>query len=96
MIINRLRDYLSKRDIEMIRIKYAEVFTVCGKHQEALEQYTLILGAHPFSMGAKLGLERLEKIMKGEDPDAEEAAEEEGEEGEEGEEEGEEAEEGAA
>jgi anaphase-promoting complex subunit 7 len=63
-----------------LHARLAEVLVLAAKHSEALEHYNTALSLNPNSELAKKGLERLEKIIKGEDPDHEEEEEEEEEE----------------
>ena len=59
---------------ETVHTKLAAVCAMGPKHQyqEALSHYHPALSLAPGCEAAKVGLERLEKLMRGLDPDAEE------------------------
>ena len=64
---------------ETVHTKLADVCAMGPKaqYQEALSHYHHALSLQPAYDPAKAGLERLEKLMRGQDPDAEEDADEE-------------------
>ncbi|KAJ4956773.1 hypothetical protein NE237_013556 [Protea cynaroides] len=74
--VSLLERYLKDWADDSLHIKLAQVFAATNMLQEALSHYEAALRINPHNEGAKKGLERLEKQMKGVDPDAPEEDEE--------------------
>ncbi|PIA44508.1 hypothetical protein AQUCO_01700244v1 [Aquilegia coerulea] len=74
--VTLLERYLKDWADDSLHIKLAQVFGATNMLQEALSQYQSALRINPQNEAAKKGLERLEKQMKGVDPDAPEEDEE--------------------
>ncbi|GLT99189.1 hypothetical protein SLE2022_166420 [Rubroshorea leprosula] len=71
-----LKRYLKDWADDSLHVKLAQVFAATNSLQEALTHYQAALRINPQNEAAKKGLERLEKQMKGVDPDAPEEDEE--------------------
>eukprot|EP01116_Phalansterium_solitarium_P013953 TRINITY_DN31419_c0_g1_i1.p1 TRINITY_DN31419_c0_g1~~TRINITY_DN31419_c0_g1_i1.p1 ORF type:complete len:542 (-),score=190.00 TRINITY_DN31419_c0_g1_i1:63-1688(-) len=69
-----LREQLALQMRDVLVARLADVLVMMGadKYDEALAFYSAALSLNPLCETARIGKERLEKIMKGEDPDAEE------------------------
>ncbi|VFQ64668.1 unnamed protein product [Cuscuta campestris] len=74
--ISHLEQYLNDWAHDSLHIKLAQVFSATNMLQDALSHYQAALRINPQNEAAKKGLERLEKQMKGVDPDAPEEDEE--------------------
>ncbi|WCJ23534.1 Anaphase-promoting complex subunit 7 [Euphorbia peplus] len=74
--VSLLERYLKDWADDSLHVKLAQVFAATNMLQEALSHYQAALRINPQSEAAKKGLERLEKQMKGVDPDAPEEDEE--------------------
>ncbi|XP_042477035.1 anaphase-promoting complex subunit 7 isoform X1 [Macadamia integrifolia] len=74
--VSLLERYLKDSADDSLHIKLAQVFAATTLLQEALSHYEAALRINPQNEAAKKGLERLEKQMKGVDPDAPEEDEE--------------------
>jgi len=61
----------NKEHADVIQSKLAEIYTLSEKYSEALECYHVAISMNPHNGMAVQGLERLEKIMRGVDPDEE-------------------------
>ncbi|XP_019419807.1 PREDICTED: anaphase-promoting complex subunit 7 [Lupinus angustifolius] len=68
--VNLLERYLKEWADDSLHVKLAQVFAATNMLQEALTHYQAALRLNPQNEAAKRGLERLEKLMKGVDPDA--------------------------
>ncbi|XP_010666682.1 anaphase-promoting complex subunit 7 [Beta vulgaris subsp. vulgaris] len=68
--VSLLERYLKDWADDSLHVKLAQVFAATNMLQEALSHYQAALRINPQSEAAKKGLERLEKQMKGVDPDA--------------------------
>ncbi|XP_057546258.1 anaphase-promoting complex subunit 7 [Amaranthus tricolor] len=68
--VSLLERYLKDWADDSLHVKLAQVFAATNMLQEALSHYQAALRINPQSEAAKLGLDRLEKQMKGVDPDA--------------------------
>lgn len=68
--VSLLERYLKDWADDSLHVKLAQVFAATNMLQEALSHYQAALRIDPQSEAAKKGLERLEKQMKGVDPDA--------------------------
>ncbi|KAK9084140.1 hypothetical protein Scep_030611 [Stephania cephalantha] len=68
--VSLLERYLKDWADDSLHVKLAQVFAATNMLQEALSHYQAALRINPQSESAKKGLERLEKLMKGVDPDA--------------------------
>ncbi|KAF5206402.1 Anaphase-promoting complex subunit [Thalictrum thalictroides] len=68
--VTLLERYLKDWADDSLHIKLAQVFGATNMLQEALSHYQAALRINPQNEAAKKGLERLEKQMKGVDPDA--------------------------
>jgi anaphase-promoting complex subunit 7 len=66
-----LKSGLSRHQIDSLYIKLADVLSCAKQFDEALGFYHTALALSPKSEAAKIGLERLEKLMRGIDPDRE-------------------------
>jgi anaphase-promoting complex subunit 7 len=75
--IDMLNDQIKQNNKDYLHTRLAEVLVLNQKNNEAMQHYNIALSLNPQSEIAKKGLERLEKIMKGMDPDHEEEEEEE-------------------
>ncbi|KAL8105287.1 anaphase-promoting complex subunit 7 isoform X3 [Apium graveolens] len=71
-----LERYLKDWADDSLHVKLAQVFAATNLLEEALTHYQAALRISPQNEAAKKGLERLEKLMKGVDPDAPEEDEE--------------------
>jgi len=62
---------LSARDRDVLHTKLGDVFVIAGedRYPEALASYHAALSLNPASDAALTGLDRLEKLMQGVDPD---------------------------
>ncbi|MQL79986.1 hypothetical protein Taro_012435 [Colocasia esculenta] len=74
--VTLLERYLKDWADDSLHIKLAQVFSATNMLSEALSHYQAALRINPQNEAAKKGLERLEKQMKGLDPDAPEEDEE--------------------
>ncbi|GMH08334.1 hypothetical protein Nepgr_010174 [Nepenthes gracilis] len=74
--VSLLERYLKDWADDSLHVKLAQVFAATNMLQEALAHYQAALRINPQSEAARKGLERLEKQMKGVDPDAPEEDEE--------------------
>ncbi|KAF8387893.1 hypothetical protein HHK36_026555 [Tetracentron sinense] len=74
--VSLLERYLKDWADDSLHVKLAQVFAAMSMMQEALSHYQAALRINPQCEAAKKGLERLEKQMKGVDPDAPEEDEE--------------------
>ncbi|THG23975.1 hypothetical protein TEA_017012 [Camellia sinensis var. sinensis] len=74
--VSLLERYLKDWADDSLHIKLAQVFAATNMLQDALSHYQAALRINPQNEAAKKGLERLEKQMKGVDPDAPEEDEE--------------------
>ncbi|KAG7026293.1 Anaphase-promoting complex subunit 7 [Cucurbita argyrosperma subsp. argyrosperma] len=68
--VSLLERYLKDWADDSLHVKLAQVFAATNMLQEALSHYQAALRMNPQNEAAKKGLERLEKQMKGVDPDA--------------------------
>ncbi|KAK7245695.1 hypothetical protein RIF29_40544 [Crotalaria pallida] len=68
--VTLLERYLKDWADDSLHVKLAQVFAATNMLQEALTHYQAALRLNPQNEAAKRGLERLEKLMKGVDPDA--------------------------
>ncbi|KAL5712896.1 Anaphase-promoting complex subunit 7 [Ranunculus cassubicifolius] len=68
--VSLLERYLKDWADDSLHIKLAQVFGATNMLQDALSHYQAALRINPFNEAGKKGLERLEKQMKGVDPDA--------------------------
>ncbi|XP_057429582.1 anaphase-promoting complex subunit 7 [Lotus japonicus] len=68
--VSLLERYLKDWADDSLHVKLAQVFAATNMLQEALSHYQAALRLNPHNEAAKRGLERLEKQMKGVDPDA--------------------------
>ncbi|XP_075477807.1 anaphase-promoting complex subunit 7 [Primulina tabacum] len=68
--VSLLQRYLKDWADDSLHAKLAQVFAATNMLQEALSHYQAALRINPLSDDARKGLERLEKQMKGVDPDA--------------------------
>ncbi|KAH9683314.1 Anaphase-promoting complex subunit 7 [Citrus sinensis] len=74
--VSLLERYLKDWADDSLHVKLAQVFAATNMLQEALSHYEAALRINSQNEAAKKGLERLEKQMKGVDPDAPEEDEE--------------------
>ncbi|XP_044500837.1 anaphase-promoting complex subunit 7 [Mangifera indica] len=74
--VSLLERYLKDWADDSLHVKLAQVFAATNMLEEALSHYEAALRINPQNEAAKKGLERLEKQMKGVDPDAPEEDEE--------------------
>lgn len=74
--VSLLERYLKDWADDSLHVKLAQVFAATNMLQDALLHYQSALRINPQNEAAKKGLERLEKQMKGVDPDAPEEDEE--------------------
>ncbi|XP_057957932.1 anaphase-promoting complex subunit 7 isoform X2 [Malania oleifera] len=68
--VSLLERYLKDWADDSLHVKLAQVFAATNMLQEALSHYQAALRINPQNEAARKGLERLEKQMKGVDPDA--------------------------
>ncbi|KAK6913799.1 hypothetical protein RJ641_021120 [Dillenia turbinata] len=68
--VSLLERYLKDWADDSLHVKLAQVFAATNMLQESLTHYQAALRINPQNEAAKKGLERLEKQMKGVDPDA--------------------------
>ncbi|XP_073313732.1 anaphase-promoting complex subunit 7-like isoform X4 [Primulina huaijiensis] len=68
--VSLLQGFLKDWADDSLHAKLAQVFAATSMLQEALSHYQAALRINPLSDDARKGLERLEKQMKGVDPDA--------------------------
>ncbi|KAL0388751.1 UNVERIFIED_CONTAM: Anaphase-promoting complex subunit [Sesamum radiatum] len=68
--VSLLERYLKDWADDSLHVKLAQVFAATNMLQDALSHYQAALRMNPQNESAKKGLERLEKQMKGVDPDA--------------------------
>lgn len=73
-----LKTALSKHNMDSLHTKLGEVLSLAKSFDEALGYFHTALAINPKSEDAKIGLERLEKLMRGIDPDHELQGDEEG------------------
>ncbi|KAG4126622.1 hypothetical protein ERO13_D10G168100v2 [Gossypium hirsutum] len=74
--VSLLERYLKDWADDSLHVKLAQVFAATNMLQDSLSHYQSALRINPQNEAAKKGLERLEKQMKGVDPDAPEEEEE--------------------
>lgn len=74
--VSLLERYLKDWADDSLHVKLAQVFAATNMLQDALSHYQAALRINPQNEAAKKGLERLEKQLKGVDPDAPEEDEE--------------------
>ncbi|KAJ4749973.1 Anaphase-promoting complex subunit 7 [Rhynchospora pubera] len=74
--VSLLEKYLKNWADDSLHIKIAQVFAATNMLSDALSHYQAALRINPQNEAGKKGLERLEKQMKGMDPDAPEEEEE--------------------
>uniref|UniRef100_A0A2P2KKT8 Uncharacterized protein MANES_15G015300 n=1 Tax=Rhizophora mucronata TaxID=61149 RepID=A0A2P2KKT8_RHIMU len=74
--VSLLERYLKDWADDSLHVKLAQVFGATNMLQEALSHYNAALRINPANEAATKGIERLEKQMKGVDPDAPEEDEE--------------------
>lgn len=74
--VSLLERYLKDWADDSLHVKLAQVFAATNMLSEALSHYQAALRINPQNEAAKKGLDRLEKQMKGMDPDAPEEDEE--------------------
>ncbi|KAL4642838.1 hypothetical protein ACB092_02G048800 [Castanea dentata] len=74
--VSLLERYLKDWADDSLHVKLAQVFAATNLLQDALSHYQSALRINPQNEAAKKGLDRLEKQMKGVDPDAPEEDEE--------------------
>ncbi|CAI0466716.1 unnamed protein product [Linum tenue] len=74
--VSLLERYVKDWADDSLHVKLAQVYAATNALQEALSHYQAALRLNPQNEAAKKGLERLEKQMKGVDPDAPEEDEE--------------------
>ncbi|XP_022760510.1 anaphase-promoting complex subunit 7-like isoform X1 [Durio zibethinus] len=74
--VSLLERYLKDWADDSLHVKLAQVFAATNMLQDSLSHYQAALRINPQNEAAKKGLERLEKQMKGVDPDAPEEEEE--------------------
>ena len=73
--ISMLQQCLQNHNHDFLHTKLADVYTLHEQFAEALTCYHTAISLNPASTAAAQGLERLEKLMRGVDPDlAEEEA----------------------
>ncbi|KAM7485116.1 hypothetical protein LguiA_001125 [Lonicera macranthoides] len=68
--VSLLERYLKDWADDSLHVKLAQVFAATNMLQESLSHYQAALRINSHNEAAKKGLERLEKLMKGVDPDA--------------------------
>ncbi|XP_071730439.1 anaphase-promoting complex subunit 7-like [Rutidosis leptorrhynchoides] len=68
--VTLLERYLKDWADDSLHVKLAQVFAATNMLQDSLSHYQAALRVNPLNEAAKKGLERLEKQMKGVDPDA--------------------------
>ncbi|GJW53620.1 anaphase-promoting complex subunit 7 [Tanacetum coccineum] len=73
--VTLLERYLKDWADDSLHVKLAQVFAATNMMQDSLSHYQSALRINPLNEAAKKGLERLEKLMKGVDPDAPEEEE---------------------
>ncbi|KAK1417875.1 hypothetical protein QVD17_27009 [Tagetes erecta] len=73
--VTLLERYLKDWADDSLHVKLAQVFAATNMMQDSLSHYQAALRINPLNEAAKKGLERLEKQMKGVDPDAPEEEE---------------------
>lgn len=69
MILRRLLVLSEQYAREEVFTKLGDVYTLNKQFAEAMTQYHRSLSLNPVSSEALRGLDRLEKLMRGEDPD---------------------------
>lgn len=69
--IDLLRQSLENSSHDFLHTKLGEVYTLNEEYAEALACFHTAISSNPTSVAAANGLERLEKLMRGVDPDAE-------------------------
>eukprot|EP00245_Coleochaete_scutata_P013094 TRINITY_DN5224_c0_g5_i1.p1 TRINITY_DN5224_c0_g5~~TRINITY_DN5224_c0_g5_i1.p1 ORF type:complete len:170 (-),score=51.72 TRINITY_DN5224_c0_g5_i1:81-530(-) len=74
--VNLLQKHLRTGTTDMLHAELAKVLVAANKFGDALSHYNAALSINPKNEVARKGLERLEKMMKGVDPDALEEDEE--------------------
>ena len=67
-----LRQSIEQSSHDFLHTKLGEVFTLKEDYSNALACFHTAISINPSSTGAASGLERLEKLMRGVDPDEEE------------------------
>jgi anaphase-promoting complex subunit 7 len=71
--VELLRDSLEHHNLDTLHTKLAHVYTLNEQYSEALSCFHMAISLNPNSTAANAGLERLEKLMRGIDPDAEDS-----------------------
>nr|KAJ0206585.1 hypothetical protein LSAT_V11C500254080 [Lactuca sativa] len=74
--VTLLERYLKDWTDDSLHVKLAQILAATNMLQDSLSHYQAALRINPQNESAKKGLERLEKLMKGVDPDAPEEEEE--------------------
>merc|ERR1712166_905717 len=74
--LKRLEQHLELENNPSVQCELGELLSKLHKYQEALPHFHTVLAAQPKHERAKRGLDRLQKLIKGLDPDAEEEDEE--------------------
>jgi len=64
-----LEAFLRLRDRDFIHSRLGDIYVKTHKYEGALNEYHMALAMNPGLESAKIGLERLEKVMRGMDPD---------------------------
>jgi|MDSY01.2.fsa_nt_gb tetratricopeptide (TPR) repeat protein len=67
-----LQRCLQNHNQDFLHTKLADVLTANGQHSDALAYYHTAMSLNPSNAQAKAGLDRLEKLMRGVDPDQDE------------------------
>ncbi len=70
--IQMLTQCLQHRSEDYLHVKLGDVYTAAADYGNALTQYHDALSIDPDFEAAKIGIERLEKLLRGVDPDADE------------------------
>ncbi|KAL6044789.1 hypothetical protein QOT17_023132 [Balamuthia mandrillaris] len=79
--VKLLEARLEEDSNEMLHTRLADLYTMLERYDDAMDQYQKALLLNPLCEPAKIGSERLEKLMRGIDPDEEEEEEADVEEG---------------
>ena len=66
-----MQQSLRQHNQDFLHTKLADVLSLDGKYSEALASYHTAMALNPNNEDAKVGLEKLEKRMRGVDPDLE-------------------------
>lgn len=70
--IELLRQSMEHHNYDFLHTKLGDAYTLTEEYSEALAAYHHAISINPNSAAAATGLERLEKLMRGADPDLEE------------------------